>query len=297
MYWNGTRWIDERAPAPRSTRRRRGARDWMATGVMIVGIVALAIPFAATSAASTPTLKLVATVSGGSAAPSAWTLNAGTNTDSFSGHGPAVGPSSIAAGVAYSMFETGGPSSGYTASGWVCSDPTGAPVSLAGQRVTLQAGQNATCTITNTYLAGATPTPAPVAAPTPTPVATPTPTPARTVTAASTPTLKLVATVSGGSAAPSAWTLNAGTNTDSFSGHGPVVGPSPIAAGVAYTMFETGGPSSGYSAGGWVCSDPTGAPVSLAGQRVTLQAGQNATCTITNTYGTTATPTPPPRRS
>ncbi len=116
------------------------------------------------TATSSPTLKLVEVVSGGTAVSGAWTLNAGTNTDSFSGPGPAVGPSSIAAGVAYSMFETGGPASGYTSSGWICTDPTGAPVSLAGQRVTLQAGQNATCTITNTYLAGATPTPAPVVA-------------------------------------------------------------------------------------------------------------------------------------
>ena len=103
----------------------------------------LADPMMVAASLSAPTLKLVATVSGGSAAPSAWTLNAGNNTTSFSGPGPAVGPSSIAAGVAYAIFETGGPASGYTASGWVCSDPTGAPVSLSGQRITLQAGQNA----------------------------------------------------------------------------------------------------------------------------------------------------------
>jgi len=58
-------------------------------------------------------------------------------------------------------------------------------MALAGQHITLQAGQNATCTITNTYFAAATPTPtpAPVATPTPTPapVATPTPTPAPVV--------------------------------------------------------------------------------------------------------------------
>jgi len=69
-------------------------------------------------------------------------------------------------------------------------------------------------------------------------------------TAASAPTLKLVDAVSGGSAAPSAWTLNAGTNTDSFSGPGPIVGPSPITAGEAWTIFETGGPASGYSPSG-----------------------------------------------
>jgi len=137
--------------------------------------------------AATPsaTLKLVEVVNGGTAAPSAWTLNAGTNTDSFSGPGPIVGPSPITAGEAWTIFETGGPASGYSPSGWVCTDPTGAPVALAGQHITLEAGQNATCTITNTYFAAATPTPtpAPVATPTPTPapVATPTPTPAPVV--------------------------------------------------------------------------------------------------------------------
>ena len=50
MFWNGTRWTDERAPTTPPARRRR-ARDWIATGVMVVGIVALAIPFVAASAA------------------------------------------------------------------------------------------------------------------------------------------------------------------------------------------------------------------------------------------------------
>ena len=64
MFWDGTRWIDERAPtAPPSTRRRR-TRDWLSTGVMILGIVALAIPFAATSAGSSSADRLIASWSG-----------------------------------------------------------------------------------------------------------------------------------------------------------------------------------------------------------------------------------------
>src|SRR5664280_3658381 len=64
MFWDGTRWIDERTPtAPPSTRRRR-TRDWLSTGVMVLGIVALAIPFAATSAASSSADRLVASWSG-----------------------------------------------------------------------------------------------------------------------------------------------------------------------------------------------------------------------------------------
>jgi hypothetical protein len=47
MFWDGTRWIDERAPATPPAPCRRRARDWIATGFMIIGIVALAIPFAA----------------------------------------------------------------------------------------------------------------------------------------------------------------------------------------------------------------------------------------------------------
>jgi Glycosyl hydrolases family 16 len=64
MFWDGTRWIDERAPAAPPSARRRRTRDWLATGVMILGIVALAIPFAATSAASGSADRLIASWSG-----------------------------------------------------------------------------------------------------------------------------------------------------------------------------------------------------------------------------------------
>jgi hypothetical protein len=60
MFWDGTRWIDERAPAAAPPPSRRRARDWLATGVMILGIVALAIPFVATSAASSSADRLIA---------------------------------------------------------------------------------------------------------------------------------------------------------------------------------------------------------------------------------------------
>ena len=113
-------------------------------------------------------------------------------------------------------------------------------------------------------------------------------------------TLKLADVVSGGSAAPTAWRLNAGTNIDSFSGMGPIVGPSPIAAGQAYSLFESDGPSTGYTAGAWVCTgiDPNGGSTQATGDKITLQAGQNATCTITNTATTSLvapTPTPTPK--
>src|SRR5450759_2963195 len=64
MFWNGTRWIDEHAPETPAPPRRRRSRDWLATGVMIVGIAALAVPFVATSAASSSADRLLASWSG-----------------------------------------------------------------------------------------------------------------------------------------------------------------------------------------------------------------------------------------
>jgi len=45
MFWDGTRWIDERAPAGNPPPTRRRGRDWLATGVMIIGAGALAVLF------------------------------------------------------------------------------------------------------------------------------------------------------------------------------------------------------------------------------------------------------------
>jgi hypothetical protein len=162
--------------------------------IVAAGVAAAAQGGPSLAASASSTLKLAEIVSGGSAAPTAWRLNAGTNIDSFSGPGPIVGPSPIAAGEAYTLFESGGPSTGYTASAWVCTgiDPNGGSTAATGGKITLQAGQSATCTITNVATAGLvappTPTPAPTAAPTPTatpaptsaPAPTPPPTPAPT---------------------------------------------------------------------------------------------------------------------
>jgi outer membrane biosynthesis protein TonB len=64
MFWNGTRWIDERPHAAPPPPSRRRSRDWLATGVMILGVVALAIPFVATSAASRSADRLITAWSG-----------------------------------------------------------------------------------------------------------------------------------------------------------------------------------------------------------------------------------------
>jgi len=43
MFWNGTRWVDQR-PRPPAPEPRR-LRDWFATAVMIIGVIALSLPF------------------------------------------------------------------------------------------------------------------------------------------------------------------------------------------------------------------------------------------------------------
>ena len=60
MFWDGTRWIDERAAAATPPPTRRRGRDWLATGVMIIGVAALAVPFVATNAAVSSTHRLLA---------------------------------------------------------------------------------------------------------------------------------------------------------------------------------------------------------------------------------------------
>ena len=64
MFWDGTRWIDERAPAAMPPPTRRRGRDWLATGVMIVGVAALAVPFVTTSAATSSADRLMTSWSG-----------------------------------------------------------------------------------------------------------------------------------------------------------------------------------------------------------------------------------------
>ena len=67
MFWNGTRWVDERQRPLRRGSHTRQARDWIATGVMIAGIVALAIPFVPIDAAAPSTDQVFAGHGGSSA--------------------------------------------------------------------------------------------------------------------------------------------------------------------------------------------------------------------------------------
>ena len=115
---------------------------------------------------------------------------------------------------------------------------------MSGNQLTLANGQSASCSITNNDQAA---------------------------------TLTLVKIVSGGPAATANWILSAGGPTP-LSGAGGVASTS-VNAGV-YTLSESGGSTGNtYNAGSWSCTGGT-----LSGSQLTLSNGQNATCSITNTY-------------
>ncbi len=185
-------------------------------------------------------VKSVTTDNGGTALPTAWTLNAsGPTPISGTTGASAVTNATVSAGT-YNLSETNGPS-GYTASSWVCVGGT-----QNGASVSLTLGQSATCTITNDDQA------------------------------ASLTLIKNVTNDNGGTALPTAWTLNASGPTPLTGTTGAAaVTNAPVSVGT-YNLSETGGPT-GYTASSWVC---------VGGQQngasVALTEGQSATCTITN---------------
>lgn len=98
------------------------------------------------------------------------------------------------------------------------------------------------------------------------------------------PTLKLVKAVVGGTAVADDWTLSASAAAPNaardFSNSGGSGTFNSVFGGVAYSLAESGPVS--YAAGAWSCSINEGAAVSGSG--ITLSNGQSAVCTITNTY-------------
>src|SRR3989344_2353932 len=119
---------------------------------------------------------------------------------------------------------------------------------VVGGSVTLNEGENITCTITNDDNA-----------------------PSLTL-------LKTVTNNNGGTAVAADWTLTA-TGTDesptNLTGTTPVSSDGTFQADT-YTLGESGGPN-GYSAGDWDCGDAR-----LEGNSLTIGLGENITCTITN---------------
>ncbi|WP_417357004.1 hypothetical protein [Gallaecimonas pentaromativorans] len=90
-------------------------------------------------------IKVVVNDDGGTALASDWTLSA-TGPVNFSGAGPNVSNSNVAAG-SYDLSENG--PAGYAASDWVCLGGT----QNDGDTVTLALGESAVCTITNDDIA------------------------------------------------------------------------------------------------------------------------------------------------
>ena len=94
--------------------------------------------------------------------------------------------------------------------------------------------------------------------------------------------LKTVVNNNGGTASNTAWTLTA---TGATSSPTNLIGNTPVNSGTTfkpdtYTLSESGGPA-GYNASLYSCVKNGAAAVS--GNTITLNAGDEATCTITNT--------------
>ena len=189
--------------------------------------------------------KVVTNDNGGTAVLTNWTLTA-TGATPLSG---VTGNVSVTNAVVlpglYTLAESGGPA-GYTSSTYSCVKNGGGAV--VSNTITLDAGDEATCTITNDDIA---------------------------------PALHLRKTVindNDGAALNTAWTLTAtgtGGSPTNLTGNTPVDSGATFKADT-YTLSESGVPS-GYTASAWVCVG--GAQV---GSVVTIAIGESATCTITN---------------
>ncbi len=202
-----------------------------------------------------PRLTLVKTVTnddGGTAAETGWTLTATSPGEpGLSGTTGSAGVTSVAvtAGVAYTLGETG--PEGYTWESLTCDN--GSNASPASPTLTLEVGEDVTCTFVNDDVA---------------------------------PTLTLVKTVTnaqGGSAVPADWTLSAttpgGPDLSGASGTPAVTGVA-VKAGAVYTLTESGGPS-GYE---WVVlTCDNGAEISPESPTLTLALDEDVVCTFANT--------------
>ena len=201
-----------------------------------------------TNSAQQPTLTLIKVVrnghTGASASATAWQLSAvGPRTITGVSDSAAVTQALVPVGT-YDLAESG--PAGFRSSDWVCSGAAGfTPVGT----VTLSLGDRAVCSSTST---------------------------------ATSPSLTLVAVVdngsSGGTAGPADWVLSALNRSDRIrgaSGSSAVTG-APAVVGT-YSLRDSG--PRGYATSGWVC---VGASASTA-TSVTLEVGEHATCTVTNT--------------
>jgi hypothetical protein len=216
------------------------ATDWVCTGGTQVDgdTVSLALGESATCTITNndiaPTLKLVKTIVNDNGGTVSVPDDFGLMVDGEPVLHNAV--NTLTAG-SHSASEAGLP--GYQAEGW------GGDCATNGS-ITLDPGQNATCTLTNNDIE---------------------------------PQLTLVKEVrndDGGSAMPSEWTL-AASGPNSFSGPGPQVDNPPGFTAGTYVLSESGGPD-GYLTSDWLC---TGG-LQQGTDTVIVMPGDNITCTIVN---------------
>ncbi|MGH8976439.1 MAG: hypothetical protein ACRDV7_00080 [Acidimicrobiia bacterium] len=192
-------------------------------------------------------VKQVVNDNGGTAVPTAWTLNAAGPTPLSGPTGsPAVTNQIVGAGT-YNLSETGGPPPGaYAAGPWSCTGAT----SFTASSVTLDADDVATCTIINDDIAAR---------------------------------LTLVKTVVnnfGGTAVATGWTLNADGPTDISGATGSAAVTDAAVNAGDYTVFESNGPA-GYTSGAWSCTTSLRSLFRTA-EQLSLSLGESATCTVTN---------------
>ena len=229
MYWDGHRWIDESAKKPASAPPRRHARDWLATGIMGLAVVALVVPMIGASAANgngrdhnkpSPTVAPTASpTTAPSEAPTPAPTVAATDSVALSTATPVpqgtpvvrlssdigpVGSKTMLSLSGFAGYATGqiafdGSMAGMpgyvTAIDGTAIVPVTIPSSATVANHQIATRNEAGKTLvsrTFTVTSSTSPTVAPT--PTPTPTATPTPTPTPTPTATATPTPTATAT-------------------------------------------------------------------------------------------------------
>ncbi|NHI17786.1 hypothetical protein [Microbacterium excoecariae] len=228
-----------------------------ATAIPVDGNGAIAVELAQsitcsiTNTAAYPQLSLVKEVAGPEGVPldaaTEWELSA-TGPTPVSGvtGSTAVTHAGIAAGV-YTLAENG--PAGYTASDWACVDVrTGSEMAAPGGVLTVTGDEDIECTIVNTFEGGH---------------------------------LTLVKRVEDSAQPPTSWELSAAGPDETISGAtgSAAVTDATVVPGT-YQLSETG-PTAGYVTDGWVC---TGSNDYVS--EVAVAAGEDVTCTITNTAQT-----------
>ncbi|MBO9553350.1 LPXTG cell wall anchor domain-containing protein [Cellulomonas sp.] len=199
--------------------------------------------------------KVVDNSGGGEAAPGAFVL-LGVGPDLLVGTtgGPAVTDVPVRAGT-YSLLEIGLPR--YALDGWTCVDDIGAPVPVVGGGVTLDLGDDVTCTATNRWTGAQ---------------------------------LRLTKQVLGGPSVATDWTLVGSPPIGGFggvSGRGGVVGVVGPGSVELHEIAQTAVAERGYVRERWDCGE--GHPVT-AGDRVAVVANEEVTCTAVNRWvGSTLT--------